>query len=128
MVTVQYTTFANESLCENVFVMTSMSANCLILTYMTCLNHYYWAYELLWYYKATCIYVQKLKINVLFPPHAQSLKAILRPVHFSVHRIESRISDQQHAIKECEWNTSQWINFSPTEFSSQWIISNRHGW
>ena len=36
MVTVQYTTFTNKSLCENVFVMTSMSVNCLILTYMKC--------------------------------------------------------------------------------------------
>ena len=36
MVTVQYTTSTNESLCENVFVMTSMSVNCFILTYMTC--------------------------------------------------------------------------------------------
>ena len=58
MVMVQYTTFTNESLCENVFVMTSLCQ--LIALYWLiwrALHHYYWAYELLWYYKATCMYV-----------------------------------------------------------------------
>jgi hypothetical protein len=53
-----------------------------------------------------------------FPPHTRShSRPSIVSCTFSVHRIESRISDQQHGIKECEWNTSQSI-FHQQKFRS----------